>query len=722
MACKGLRFAYMGWRNLLSAGPAMKVALFGVALIPVIFAGFYLSAFFDPYSNLSSIPVAVVNEDEGAVISDEQRNIGDDVCDELRNGEDGFGWAFVSAEQAKKGMEKGEYYMICTIPKDFSAGIASADTDAPTRAQMTVTYDQSENMLASQIGSSAWEKVKLKVNETIVEEYWNTIFNTVSDAGDDLRTAADGAGELADGLGSAVEGNATITSNLGTLADGAGQVQAGTETLSSGMAALADGSGQVSSGLNELNSQTSDMTASTTTLATGAQSVADGVAQLSISLGAANTAATTISGSLTSLAGTTGSLAQLSGASTSYISAAITAVEPLASSADADTRAAAKAALDSLNNAQSSNTTVSGGLGNLKTGISNLNTQVALPLIGGIQDAIAATDATGKLGGGANQVAAGAQKLNASTPALVGGVQKLASGAGDLDSGVRSARSGADQLASATPALTDGAAQLASGSQTLGEGLSTAQDGSKTLADSLAEGSESMVMSASEIASKSSMMSQPVDVNEEYYTSVANYGTGFSPFFLGLGIWVGCIFAGFLFKPINSRLAVSGGNPIMVAFSGFIPLGLFAVLQAVIALAFVQFALGVQINNVAAYYGMGILCALSFMAIMQFLVAAFGFPGRFIAVVLLTLQLTSAAGTFPVQTAPEFFNIINPWMPMSYVVEGLRQIMTGTSLSVAGFDAAVLASFGLVFFCLTVIYAYRKRTVNMVDIHPLLDL
>lgn len=352
----------------------------------------------------------------------------------------------------------------------------------------------------------------------------------------------------------------------------------------------------------------------------------------------------------------------------------------------------------------------------------------------------ASTDQLAQLEQGAAQLSAGLALLDrtvqASIPALTAGVDQLAQGSGQLDAGLHRAKSGADQLAQNTPALAQGAREakagstqiaqgstaLAEGSETLGSGLDAAQAGSEELAAGIAEGADQMRFTDSEIEDRSDTMSEPVQLDEQYYTSVENYGAGFSPFFLGLGVWVGCIFAGFLFKPLNKRLCLSGANPFLVAFVGYIPLASFAVLQTIIAQLFIQFGLGVQINNIPAYYGMGVLCALSFMAIMQFLVAAFGFPGRFIAVVLLTLQLTSAAGTFPVETAPEFFQIINPWMPMTYLVDGLRQIMSGFNMGIATFDAGMLALFGLAFFLLTVIVAYRNRTVEMHQLHPLLDL
>ena len=135
-----------------------------------------------------------------------------------------------------------------------------------------------------------------------------------------------------------------------------------------------------------------------------------------------------------------------------------------------------------------------------------------------------------------------------------------------------------------------------------------------------------------------------------------------------------------------------------------------------------QYGLQLQIDNVPAFYAVGYLTSLVFAAIMQLLMAAFGFPGRFLAIILLMLQLTTCAGTFPIQTTPGFFQAVNPYLPMTYVVEAMRQIMTGLDYGVVAFACLVLASFGAACFALTSMVAWRKRTVRMDDLHPVLRL
>ena len=878
MAFKGLRFAGLEWKNI-TASKVMWVVIAAIAIMPLLYGALYLAAFQDPYARLNTVPVAVVNEDEGAVIAGESRNLGDDVVDELKGTDDGLGWNFVSADEAQKGLEDGAYFMTCTIPADFSKSVSSVDTSAPEKAQLNIEYNQSENMLASQIGETVWKEVRQRVSDSVATEYWTTVLDRVADSGKDIQTAADGAGTLKDGLVTAQDGSRTITTNLGTLADGAtaldsglgalesgaftlrqgtlslvsganqlkggaGQVASGAGSVASGAAQLkSEGTSALAAGAGELANRTSGLPdeqkvqeaekgsaqisggiaglqAAAGKLAAGAGQVKAGIGApsdvdpsnptvyfglnaLSAGIGAqgdmsdttlygglnllsagVNSAATAIGGADdTDTSTLTGTLAAqdealqtalaavgdngeaqdaikramgLNGGASQYVSALRAgtadmtngvaslqgAAGQLATGVDrVKTGIGAPSDVDPANptvyyglNALSagigapqdaSTATLYGGLNNLAAGYGSLSSQL-LPLVQqspALREAVLQIDAganqvNGKmseLASGASEVADGASQVDAGASSAVSGANQLNDGAAQLVSGAASAKDGSAQIAS-------GAGQLKDGSATLTSGLTDAVDGSGELSTKLAEGARTAADQTSNIAGKSEVMSDPVELVNEYYTTVKNYGTGFAPYFMALGLWVGGLVAGFVFKPLNNRLIMSGGSPLTVAFANYLPVAFFSLIQATLLMVVLQFGLQLQIDNVPAFYAMGYLTALVFAAIMQMLMAAFGFPGKFVAIILLMLQLTACAGTFPIQTTPDFFQAINPYMPMTYVVSGMRQIMTGLDYRIVGFDCLVLFAIGAVCFALTCLVAWRKRTVRMDDLHPVLQL
>ncbi len=280
MSFKGLRFAGLEWKNI-TASKVMWVVIAAIAIMPLLYGALYLAAFQDPYARLNTVPVAVVNEDKGAVISTENRNLGDDVVDELKGTADGLQWHFVSADEAQKGLENGEYFMTCTIPADFSESVASVDGSAPEKAQLKIEYNQSENMLASQIGETVWKEVRTRVSDTVATEYWTTVLSRVADSGKDIQTAADGAGDLEDGLTTAQDGSKTITSNLGTLKDGALTLDTGLGTLVSGASALDSGLGTLAGGTFTLKDGTQSLVSGANQLKDGTSQVAGGASTVS---------------------------------------------------------------------------------------------------------------------------------------------------------------------------------------------------------------------------------------------------------------------------------------------------------------------------------------------------------------------------------------------------------------------------------------------------------
>lgn len=821
MAFKGLRFAGLEWKNI-TASKVMWVVIAAIAIMPLLYGALYLAAFQDPYARLNTVPVAVVNEDAGAVIAGENRTLGNDVVDELKKTDDGLQWNFVSADEAERGLEDGTYFMVCTIPSDFSESVASVDGDAPRKAQLKIQYNQSENMLASQIGETVWKEVRQRVSDTVANEYWTTVLDRVADSGKDIQTAADGAGALEDGLVTAHDGSRTIATNLGTLKYGALSLDGGLGALSAGLYSLDDGltvlrsgavtleggTGSLVSGAQELRGGTGRLVAGSTEVAGGASSLEGGagnlragIVSLSENVGssadshaagnqtlfggvndiaagvaglpaqmtavadgaqavnaAVNTGSTATGGaSLTSLQATEQQLVDQQGALISGLQHKLASggsidADDLSQLASLQTGIAAANAgrsailaqlspgatqlADSTAGAPASAQALKGGVDTLQQGIGTLSASIGSPtdsytagqhtLFGGANDVLGGSQA---LAEGASQVADGASQVHDGAASAVSGAQQLNAGASQLAAGAASAQDGAVQLSAGATSARDGSAQIASGaaqleegSAVLADGLADAVDGSGELSEKLAEGARSAADQTTNVAGKADAMADPVELVNSYYTTVKNYGTGFAPYFMALGLWVGGLVAGFVFKPLNSRLILSGGNPVMVAFANFMPMAIFAVIQATLLMVVLQFGLQLQIDNVPAFYAMGYLTAIVFAAIMQFLMAAFGFPGKFLAIILLMLQLTACAGTFPIQTTPPFFQAINPFMPMTYVVSGMRQIMTGLDYSVVAIDCLVLFAIGAACFALTSVVAYRKRTVRMEDLHPVLQL
>jgi len=263
------------------------------------------------------------------------------------------------------------------------------------------------------------------------------------------------------------------------------------------------------------------------------------------------------------------------------------------------------------------------------------------------------TDATSKLNDGSSQISNGLSTLNGQLPALKDGVNKLSVGASDLDNGVL---------------------KLADGSKELNE---KTVDGYKDLSGSLKNDSKTMAATFSE----------PVVIDQEPINPVKTYGEGFTPYFIPLSLWVGALM---MFFVITDKVDEDiTATPASIVAGKFLSYGAIGFMQAILASGAVMM-LGLRPNNIVLYFLFNILLSFVFIAIIQCLVFLLGQVGRLLSIVLLILQLTSCAGTFPIEIVPGLFKVLNPFMPFTYAVSGLREVIAGVDYGVFTKDVTVL--------------------------------
>ncbi|PFT20164.1 YhgE/Pip domain-containing protein [Bacillus thuringiensis] len=281
------------------------IPIIAVLFVPILYAGMFLWAFWDPYKQLDDLPVAVVNLDKGAVFDGKPIEVGKGLVDNLKDNKN-FKWEFVSEKEAKKGMEGRKYYMLVRIPDDFSSNATTLLKDNPKRLNLEYIPNESLNFLSSQIGGTAIEKIKTEVSSTLTKTYAEKMFDSIKDVSKGLADGAEGASKLHDGSSELHDGSSKVTDGLhtlqgksgeiqtgvGKLFDGSGKVTAGLNTLNSktgemqiGIGKLVDGSGKVTNGLNTLNSKTSEMQAGIGKLVDGSGKVTDGLNTLNSKTG-----------------------------------------------------------------------------------------------------------------------------------------------------------------------------------------------------------------------------------------------------------------------------------------------------------------------------------------------------------------------------------------------------------------------------------------------------
>lgn len=259
------------WKNI-AKSTWLKIVLCAIMIIPMIYACVFLGSMWDPYGQTDQLPVAVVNKDKEVEYNDSTMDIGKQLSDKLSKN-DSMDFNIVSSTKAQKGLKDGKYYMIITIPENFSKNATTLLDDDPQTMMLTYTTNPQTNYIATKMDDSAMAKVKTEISSTVTKTYAKILFKNVKTLSKGFNTAADGSQKLSDGVATASEGNKTITENLNTLASSALVFNDGADSLVKGLSAYTEGVSTAKAGAQQLDNNSA-------TLNNGAAQLKSGSSQL----------------------------------------------------------------------------------------------------------------------------------------------------------------------------------------------------------------------------------------------------------------------------------------------------------------------------------------------------------------------------------------------------------------------------------------------------------
>ncbi|MGT2737574.1 YhgE/Pip family protein [Streptococcus orisratti] len=575
---------------------------------------------------------------------------------------------------------------------------------------------------------------------------------------DNLNTAASGSQTLADGTATLSSGLTTYTNGVSTLASGANELNSNSAALISGIAQLKESSTQVQrlvDGANSLTDGLQQLATSTTLSAEeteNIQSLISGLPQLNAAIQQLNTSVSEVSSNIDTTKIST-ALNDIASQATEILSAeekdssdrlaaiqATAAYQSLDASQqaelvnalntsgnsvsqqaqqilkDAKAMQVALAALSSLSSkvtelqagvsqiANQSNIALPGSvaaLTKLSAGLTKVNTVTTTQLVpGSSQIASGVSTLNTKLSSGANELLTGATTYT-------NAVSQIASGANQLVANNNQLTSGASQLQSGAEALSSGSSQLAAGSGTLTSGLTTLTSGLSTLSSSLTDASKQLSL-VSVTNKNAKLVSNPVSTKEIDNDSVKVNGIGMAPYMIAVSLMVVALSTNVIFASSLS------GRPVKNRFEWakqklFIN-GLISTVGSLVLYGAIQF-LGFEANYNLRTIMLIILSGWTLMALVTALVGWDDRYGSFISLLMLLLQVGSAGGSYPIELSPKFFQVVHPYLPMSYIVSGLRQTisMTGNISKEVG----ILSAFLLAFMVMAVlIYRPKKEVVH----------
>lgn len=646
----------------------------------------------------------------------------------------------------------------------LASGASQLASGSTTLASGVNQYTSGVGLLAAGLTKLSANSAALNAGTATLASGVNQYTSGVDQLGSGLTTLKNNSASLRSGAASLNQGasqlsngasqlNATVNSSLGSL-DFTGIMSAMNQAsqMKSSLASLQSGLTQAQSALSAVSTEANQLSSALSGVSSAASYLSEvhqndtAIVQLADDLANSTTDATTKDKLLT-IAQEAGSnetaLGQVNSLSTS-LSTSLSGLQSQLNNLDlASLQTTLSGAQTTLNQANQLLTTLQGYQGALSAMPSQLAAlkQATNSLASGaasLQSGMSTAQAgINQYTAGVDTAASGASQLSANSASLTSGANQLQSGVSQYTAGVNQANagtgqltansaalvSGANQLATAliqlnakVPSLVSGVSALASGTQKLVDnspalvaGTAKLNAGAGELADKLISGAEKVnAVQPSKKAAK--MFAAPTTVKHTNYSYVPNYGHALAPYVLSVALYVGALIFNFVY-PIR-RVALLGRKA-SAWWASKLAVGMTSITVMALAEGGIMMLLGLQVLHVPSFFWTLILFGWASMAVVMFLSMTFDNPGRFVAMVLLMLQLGGSGGTFPMQVTMKFYNVIHWYLPMTYSILGLRNgISGGLGEHYVAFCNSVLLAITIVFVILllvSMIYLQRHH-------------
>ncbi len=642
------------------------IVILGIIILPLIYSFCYLKAFWNPYNNLNKVPVALVNLD-----SCTENCKSDDLIKTLKD-KKVLDFKVVSKEKAEKGLINKDYYAVITIPENFTSSFENAKSK--DREQTTITYraNKKTNYLAYQIIGNAVTQVEETLNSKADKEIVKELTDNLQSVPEQTKEISNGMSKLSDGTKQLSNGASTLYGGLSNLNTGYKAFDNGVTKLNNGVNTLYDSYNQFNNAITQLNNgvkSLSGIASKADELVKGVNSLTENSKKLSENIKNYNTSS---------------NKAYTDAQSAYKLIIAYANANPDALNdtnfKNAYSLAQGYITTNGLETLKQSSQAISDNSNKFTDNLKYLNTQI----------------------GSLNTVSSGFESLNSNLTLLSENSTKILSG-------IDTIKQGMNELQTNSKTISNGISKTTSGASTLNNGLSTLDSSVNSSINTLNSKINDTEKQVSELTGLDDYAKSPVKTKEEAYGNYDEYGVFFSPYFMSLSLWVGglLILMGLYYDP-DQRFKVLGRKSekkgLRLVFYNII-----GIIQAILLGFILKVCLGFDVTNNLLYYGSCILISLTFLSIIMFLFFNFKDVGKFLALVLLVVQLATCGGTFPIETVPDAFKAVYPFIPMTYSVDLLRESFVSINSEFIVKDLTILITYFVVFTGLLVLTGYLKR-------------
>lgn len=633
------------------------IVVFAVMLIPFMYSFFYLKAYWNPYGegNIDNIPVAMVNLDKG--------DKGKEFVDAIKKSKK-LKISEVSKKDAEEGLYDTDYYAVITIPSDFTANMESAKGNDKKHATITYSPNQKANYLASQIINTVVNTASKNLDNNVNSKIVGSLSDKLDSVPESLETVSDGFSKLEDGTKK--------------LSDGSSKINNGLSSLNGNYNTFNNGIKEVNNGANKLKDATSSLeklSASINPLVKGVSDLKTGSDKFSSALTSYTTAVSSIMAFEKNAAFACQRIISGSTAiSDQQLCGAVAILQMPVNN------------IIAAYNANSSHSGIDDNTYYLAVQLKNLGL--------GSFDLVTSLQKLGTIITSSNkELNTGISTLNTSVSKLNGVDSKI----NELSTGIKALANGTNKLYANSQKINNGIGTLSNGSNTLHKGINTLNTSVSDAKNKMNNKINDTKTSLTALNDLEEYSKEPVVVDTKVVNEVPSYGTAFAPLFISIALWVGCLMMFVVFyydkEKRFKKLGMDNRNYVERNLCYHAAITMSAIILGIA----LECLLDMKITNVALYYISIILIANTFMAIMQLLIVNFNDVGKFVALIILVLQLAASGGTFPIETVTKGFRWMNGILPMTYTIKLLKE-------SVVTIESKLLTSNLIIVICIFVVF------------------
>ena len=666
-----------------------------MAFVPALYAWFNIAGFWDPYSHTSHIRVAVANEDEGATKDQIGTvNVGAMLETQLKEN-DQLGWHFVSADEARAEVERGDSYAAFVIPASFSRDLTGIVDGTYVKPNIQYYVNEKNNAVAPKITGAGATSLDRQINSAFVSTVAKVLSEKASEAGVSIADNADQ--KRSDVSASVSEASAKLESASQTL-DGMGaKIDAAKASVASARSTLSDldaAASELSTSLDQADQLVSDSRTSLASFSSQMGGALDGLSSNAASALAGVSANTgTLDGAVQGASGRVGGLLTEGTSINDSVGDVLAELNALG----IGNLPAAGTALTDLTNQNAALSTALGNLTTLNSDLSATSTSISNALT-------SASDASAAVSSAVTNARSG---VSSQLPAISSALDDFSSASSSMRGSLDTLRSQRDQvsgLLDQLDSLLDGAKTATQTSATNVAAIRTDLESVETDISSLSSSNtlrdlaDSLGVNAESIAS---FMASPTKIETKAVYPVAAYGSAMAPLFTNLALWIGAFSLVLLFKLDVDEEGIGPISSASKYMGRWMLLAFFGVIQALVVSTGVL-VIGVQTVSRLGFVGTSMVISMVFVSIVYMLSTCFQHIGKGLCVIIMVVQIPGSAGLYPIEVLPSFFRFLHPLFPFTYGINALREIVGGfyghtylSCLAVLGAEALVAFAIGL---------------------------